>query len=342
MFRLSYQGKNRLKKLGIFLGILAALVAVVLLCAFIWLQRYIVYTRDGVKFDFDRNTLDMVNGSQGNDTQRETMSLDIYINDGQEEDKEEVDTGKLVGVYADTAMLLDSVTEVQEALAEADKSAAVLLDVKSKFGNYYYTTTINGASQSDSISAPEMDELIASLRKSDHHLIARLPAFRDSAFALENIPCGLPLASGYLWTDEDKCYWLYPTKTAVLDNLVQICRELQDLGFDEVVFSDFLIPDSGKIAYRSDVPKDDAIRQAAEYLVDACAGEYFIVSFIGTTDFPLPDSPYTRLYLADVPPEQAEQFYANAPGADPVSQTVFLASTRDTRFEQFSHLRPLK
>ena len=56
-----------------------------------------------------------------------------------------------------------------------------MLDVKSKFGNFYYTTGLSGASQSDTIERA-MDALLADLIRQDCYLIARLPAFRDSAF----------------------------------------------------------------------------------------------------------------------------------------------------------------
>ncbi len=343
MFRLSYHGKLRLKRLGIALGILLLIAAIVLVCWFVWVQRYIVYTREGVVFDFDRSTLDLEYKDHNAQPQRPQIPLDIFINDGSEDQKDpnQEDNGILSGVYVDTALLLKGIDKVREALGTVTADMAVMLDVKSKFGNFYYTTAINGASQSDSISAPEMDAFIQELRKTDCYLIARLPAFRDSAFALLNQPCGLPLASGVLWTDEDKCYWLNPTKDAVLSNLVQICRELRELGFDEVVFCDFSIPDSGRIVFNADVPKDEALKNAAEYLVAACAGDYFGVSFVGTTDFPLPVG-NTRLYLEGITPEQLEAAYAKAPGLEPLQQTVFMADTRDTRYDAYSHLRLLK
>ncbi len=342
MFRLSYHGKLRLKRLGIALGILLLIALVALGCWFVWMQRYIVYTRDGVVFDYERSTLELEDKPHNGDAQRETVSLNILIDDGEDDEENQTqNTGILSGVYVDTALLLKGVDRAKEALGELTPGSAVMVDVKSKFGNFYYTTAINGASQSDSISAPEMDAFIEELRKGDCYLIARLPAFRDSAFALQNQPCGLPLASGVLWTDEEKCYWLNPTKDAVLSNLVQICRELRELGFDEVVFSDFSIPDSGRIVYSSDIPKDEALKRAADYLVAACGGEYFAISFVGTTDFPLPAG-NTRLYVEGVAPEQLEMVYEKAPGMEPLSQTVFVVDTRDTRYDTYSHIRLLK
>lgn len=340
MLRLSYQGKNRLKKLGIVLGILVLVSALLLVCWLIWLQRFIVFTDDGVVFDFDRSTLELENKS-ASDAPRETLALNIRI--GEDEDGDTITSRALEqisGVYVDTDMLLDGIPAVQEALESLESGTAVMLDVKSKFGNFYYTSTIQGASQSESIDSAEMDALIRSLVNKGCYLIARLPAFRDTAFAKENQHCGLALSSGVLWTDEDKCYWVDPSSDAVQNNLIQICRELRELGFSEVVFTDFKIPDSGSIVYSSDTPKDQVLKQVAQRLVSTCAGSYFAVSFQSSADFSLP-SGYTRLYLDGIAPEQLQAVISKAPGQDALAQTVFLTTTRDTRYDEYSVLRRL-
>lgn len=341
MLRLSYQGKNRLKKLGIALGILVLISALLLVCWLIWLQRFIVFTEDGVVFDFQRSTLTLEDKT-ASDAARETLALNIRVNDGEDTiistDKA---LGQISGVYVDTDMLLEGIPTIEEALEAIDPGTAIMLDVKSKFGNFYYTTSIQGASQSESINSAEMDSLIRTLVNKGHYLIARLPAFRDSAFAKEHQHCGLALSSGVLWTDEDKCYWLDPANDTVQSNLIQICRELRDLGFHEVVFSDFKIPDSGSIVYSAGISKDQVLKQAAERLVSTCAGSYFTVSFLSTTDFPLPAG-YTRLYLENIAPEQLHSTISKAPGQDTLTQTVFLTQTRDTRYDEYCVLRALK
>lgn len=343
MFRLSYQGKNRLKKFAIILSILVLVVVLVWFCWIIWLQRYIVFSRDGVRFDFDRSTLALESKTPNDHSHRQELPLDIYVNVGEDATLpvDEKALRMISGVYVDTQMLLGSIDTVMEDLAPLGSETAILLDVKSIYGNYYYTSSIHGANQSDSIDPNEMDTLISTLDQKGHYLVARLPAFRDTAFALDNQKCGLPLSSGALWTDEDKCYWLNPTNDTVLSNLIQICRELQDMGFDEVVFYDFYFPESGKIVYQSDIPKDEAIKLAAERLVTACANEYFLVSFVGGIDFPLPRG-QTRLYVENAAPEELEGLRAQMPGEDTLLQTVFLTETRDTRFDGYCVLRALQ
>lgn len=336
----SYHTKTRLRKIFTALGILALAALAVWLCWLLWLQRYVVFTREGVIFDFGRSTLELEDKETSPAVTKETLPVEIVYQDPSEAQPAQ-SLQRLEGVYVDTDRLSGGVDGVLAELEDLEPGTAVMLDVKSKFGNYYYTTGIAGASQSDSVDAAAMDGLISALAQRDCHLIARLPAFRDRSFAERNQAAGLALESGALWTDDEGCYWLDPASETVMNNLYQICRELREKGFDEVVFTDFRIPDSGSIVYNAAASKDEILKQAARQLVTACADSHFTVSFVGTTDFPAPEG-QTRLYLENVDGAQAEQAAAKAPVADPAVQLVFLTESRDTRFEEYGVLRRLE
>lgn len=339
MRMLSYQAKVRLKKILLALGILALVLLVVWLCWMVWLQRYIVFTRDGVVFDFGRSTLDLADKDAATAPSRQTMELNIQILEGEEAQARQAQGAQPIqGVYADTELLSGDFDLALENLSDLEPGTAVLLDVKSKFGNYYYTTGMQGAELSTAVDAGQMDALIRDLAGRDVYLIARVPAFRDSAFAQAHPDCGLALDSGVLWTDEEQCYWLDPASQTVVSNLVQLCRELRQLGFDEVVFTDFRIPDSGSIAYSAAASKEQVLRDAAQALVAACASDSFTVSFVGGAGFQLPAG-RSRLYLEGIAPEQAADTAEKLSVADKAARLVFLTDTRDTRFEDYSVLR---
>lgn len=336
---LSFRAKLRCKKLGRALLLVLAAALIFWLVWMIWLQRYLIFTREGVSFDFDRSTKLLENQELEPLPSEETISVHLIYDHDTDLEQQQGMTA-IFGWYADTNMLLDGVAPVAQALAQVGPDSAVMLDVKSKFGNYYYSTSLSGAGTSDSIDITAMDQLIQDLSKTGCYLIARLPALRDSAFAEANQESGLALSSGALWTDEEKCYWLNPDSDTVHSNLVQICRELQKLGFDEVVFTDFRIPDSGSIVFQADATKDEVLKQAAKRLVSACASTEFTVSFQGGLDFPMPQG-QSRLYLADVEAEQIAAAAEKAPVMDASTQLVFLTASRDTRYDAFSVLRTL-
>lgn len=333
----SYHTKMRLRKALRILGILCLIGLVLWICWLIWLQRYVVFTRDGVTFDFDRSTLHLEHKEPGPQETEATTAVEILFQDAPQETQ---DLSPLNGVYVDTDLLQAGPDTLAGQLSALEPGTAVLLDVKSKFGNFYYTTSLSGATQSDTVDCAAMDRLIQTLQERGCYLIARLPAFRDSAFAQANPTAGLALSSGALWTDDEQCYWLDPASQAVTANLMQICRELQDTGFDEVVFTDFRIPDSGSIVYTAAASKDEILRQAAQQLA-SCAGQGFTVSFTGSPDFPLPAG-QTRLYLENVAPEQAAATAEKTSVSDARTQVVFLTTSRDTRFDEYGALRRLE
>lgn len=341
MRMLSYHSKMRLRKILTVVGIVALVLIAIWACWMVWLQRYIVFTRDGVVFDFSRSTLSLAEKAEGQVLAEESMPVDIQILTQEEIEQQEQKTQTLSGVYADTDMLSHNLEAVKESLKVLPEGTAVMLDVKSIFGNFYYTTTIDGANPSSAIDIKAMDQLIQTLSNQGVYLIARVPAFRDSAFAEANPSSGLALSSGALWQDDEKCYWLDPANEAVLSHLIQISRELRQKGFDEVVFTDFKIPDSGSISYPAAISKDDVIRQAASELIAACSTGEFMVSFCSSPDFPLPAG-RSRLYLETIDPLQVQTVFENSAIENKESRLVFVTPTRDTRFDEYSVLRSVQ
>ena len=56
IFNLTWRTRKRLKIAGIILGSTLALVLAVWLCWILWLGRFVVYSRDAVRLDFDWQT----------------------------------------------------------------------------------------------------------------------------------------------------------------------------------------------------------------------------------------------------------------------------------------------
>ena len=184
-----------------------------------------------------------------------------------------------------------------------------------------------------------MDSLISYLTTNGYYVIARLPALRDYYHGLNNVPHGLPTAGGYLWMDDDYCYWLNPSNQGTQTYLIQIVNELKGLGFDEVVFYDFYFPQTSSIVFNGD--KSLAIADTAKLLVDTCSTERFAVSFTGqTASFPLPEG-RSRLYLQDVAAADAASMAMQSGIADTAVNLVFITDVHDTRFNTFGVLRPL-
>ena len=325
-----------LKRLGITLLLLSLLAAVVLALWFTWLQRFLVYTADeGAVLDFSLSAT-FPEGVEA--VPPETApSVPLYYNEGDDTINVSTELTQMMGYYIDEEALKD-VAGIREDLRLVEAGTPILMDVKSIYGNFFYSSKVSSRRNSD-LNTSEVDSLISYLTSSGYYVIARIPALRDYYYGLNNVPHGLPTAGGYLWMDDDYCYWLNPASQGTQTYLIQIINELKGLGFDEVVLCDFYFPDTNSIVFKGD--KTQTIAETAKLLVDTCTTERFAVSFTGrTASFPLPEG-RSRLYLEDVPAADAAAVAGQTGLTDPEIRLVFLTDVHDTRYDAYSVLRPL-
>ena len=337
-----FRTRQMLRRILVTVLVLALLAAVVLGCWVLWLNRYVIYTRDGAKLDFNLSpTL-----SEGNAAVPPVPGkpVDIvYQEDLGVEMPEDNVLKPLKGYFADTTALKMDLSRVTESLTKLPADTPILFDVKNVRSEFYYVSGL-GKEASD-MDTEALTALITELKRTDHYLVARLPAFREYYYILDDedtrVAFGLPRAggNGALWLDESgPNYWMNPISDGTLSHLVQIVAELKALGFDEVVFDDFCFPDTDRIAYDGD--REAAIRDAAAFLVKVCTDEDFAVSFISEDPmFPLPEG-RCRLYLKNAAAEDVVSLVERT-GLDPESgRLVFLTDTLDTRFDDYGVLRP--
>jgi hypothetical protein len=341
---LSYRTRRNLRRMGKLLLIAAIVGTLVWLCWMVWVARFIIYDRDfGALLDFDLGPF-----PEGVLAAPPTEGdpVDIFYNEPNADTPDvEVVKTSIQGYYVNLSDLQKDIPSVQAKLEALPAGTAVLIDVKSPKGYFYYSSDITDSATTTTMNTEQMDALIEYLAASDLHLIARLPAFRDWRYGLNHVPSGLPLKNGdgALWMDGTGCYWLDPTDEQAMNYLVRITKELQSLGFDEVVFDDFCFPSTDKVRFPANM--EQAIVDAAATLATACATEQFCVSFITKEPtFPLPTG-NCRVYLQGVAAEDAETVAQQVATDDPALHVLFMTTTSDasdTRFNKYCVLRPLE
>lgn len=332
-----YRTRQNLRRAALILLVVAIVAAAAWLCWFVWLQRYVVYTRDqGAVIDTNMSP-QIPDGQVATEPESETIS--IYYNEGENAINTSTDLMQMVGYYAD-AQALTNLSAVSAQAKLLETGTAVMLDVKDAKGRFFYSSAVS-TERSSSVDITGMDELIRQLDSKGLYLIARLPALRDYSFGLSNTSNGLFVSSGaYLWADDDYCYWLDPTKEGTVTYLVQIVTELKNLGFDEVVFDDFRFPDTDNLKFSGD--RAQALITTAQTLVSTCATGSFAVSFVGEQEgFTIPTG-RCRLYVENATAAEAAGIAAGSGLADPSIYLVFLTEFHDTRFDAYSVLRPLE
>ena len=329
-----YRTQRVLKRILGVLAVVAVVLAVVCACWFLWVQRYIVYTADGkVKLDFDLPPMDSGHLA----TPPENADVPIRFDRNDEMAGTITELVQMQGYYVELTDLQDVdavISQIQALPAEI----AVMVDVKGVKGDFYYTSAVS-SKRNSSINPEKMDELIAYLKRTGRYAIARIPALKDYDYGLNHVPDGVHHSSGgYLYMDDDGCYWLHPASQGTMSYLTQIIMELKSLGFDEVVLDDFCFPETTKILVNG--KKEEILTNAAKVLLTACATDKFAVSFVKSADFTMPEG-RTRMYVEGMDALQAAAFAPSSGVPDTAVNLVFLTELHDTRFDVYSVMRPL-
>ena len=140
--------------------------------------------------------------------------------------------------------------------------------------------------------------------------------------------------------DTGGMFWLDPTSPTATNWIASVVLELKSMGFNEVVLDNFRFPPNPDL-YKFDGDREAAIVEAANTIVTACGGNNFTISFVtATANFPLPEG-RTRLYLSGVEPKEIGAKVSQVTMENPEVRLVFLASTNDTRFDEYGVLRPM-
>lgn len=336
----TYRNKRAVRKTARILGGVLLALALLVIGRVLYVQRYVTYTPEGVKLDYGQR-LDYTGQAPAEPDPAE-YPFETVLDAAAQTDEEAEKQTRLDGYSISTTMLVNGVDQVRSALSEVDGYNAVVIDVKSIYGNFYYSTQLSGAPRADALDISEVDKLIEELTgRSDLIVIARVPAFSDRRYALAHQSEGLPIWNGALWEGDDVCYWLNPYSNNVQGYLTSIAIELSQRGFDGVLFDDFYFPGSDRIMWNATITRDEAVLDAAANIADSLYG-YGIEVLFGS-------APTGAAAYADrvcVTTDAAEDVNAiveelSPSLTDPAAQIVFLTSSRDTRFAACGVIRPL-
>ena len=337
-----YRTRRMLNRIGLVALVFLLIGTLVWFCWVIWLERYVVYTDGRAILDFDATT-DESMGELAVPPAAD-VGVPIYYNEGANALNLNAELTQLNGYYIDADDLQKKLADSYEDMKALRSGTAVMMDMKAGYGSFFYSSKISGAVLSQSVSVTTVDEMIKEMLNRGFYTIARISAFRDYNYGLNNVPCGLPDARGdgyYLRADEGGCYWLDPTDPQVINYLCSIIKELKSLGFHEVVLDNFRFPPNPDL-YKFNGDRDAALADAANAIIANCASDGFTISFVAAgANFELPEG-RTRLYLSGVDAKEVGAKASQSKLEDPQIRLVFFADTNDTRYDEYGVLRPIE
>ena len=334
-----YRHKRVLQRIGTVALVVFSVLLVVWLCWVVWLQRYVVYTSNGARLDFNVSSYEVV-GQVAKPKEAE-HKISIYYNEG----ANAIDTSKemtqIVGYYVTSDMFQQNMADVQLQIERLPAGTPVMIDMKGAYGSFFYQSQLPGAVTSASTDIQGVTDLLTKMKMKGFYMIARVSAFRDREFGNNNVPAGLYMLNRKgLWMDTGGMFWLDPTNPTTTNWIASVVLELKAMGFHEVLLDNFRFPASDQYIFNGDKPA--ALSQAASTLIAACASNEFVLSFcVEDPAFPLPEG-RCRMYLSGVDAGSAAQKASLVTFEDPDVRLVFLSETGDTRYDQFSVLRSLE
>ena len=173
-----------------------------------------------------------------------------------------------------------------EELDQASAFESVVVTMKEGDGALGYVSSLElaadlGASSGD----PERNAALVALNQTpDLHTVALVSCLRDGAAAQAH-GMALERVSGSPWLDETRTGWLDPAQPQVQEYLIGVCRELAQLGFDEILLTHCCYPTGGDQASLGlEEDRAAALETFCRQLQGALADWPVLLSVVGEED----------------------------------------------------------
>ena len=245
-FKSGYSGYRGRRTVNDTLKLVALILSVAVLVVFIGLvagQKYLVFTDEGLR-------LDLPFGQEEGGEPLDPGDISVVVRPSSSEEQKKPDDEVAVEEPAMAALLL-SVDEIingtaEQRLEEA-KANAIILNMKDDEGHLGWQSGQSLATQYGLNARQEgINETLLNWNKGEIYTIARITCFRDNTIPYQRNDMALRASYGN-WRDELGLRWMNPDSAAVRDYLTQLCVELAELGFDEILLDCCGFPVQGSL-----------------------------------------------------------------------------------------------
>lgn len=247
-----YPGKKR--KINWLSGIVIALVLLAgcLMLVFSSFQKYIVYRQDGLYIDlpFMENDYQEITDLQG--ITRDPVTAELVM-DGYDFSSVTSNAGEGTTTLKAMYVTYDQVVseeKLQEYVSRAklNNAKALVLQVKPENGYVVYPSGASLCAGYGLSGTFDLATQVVKLREQGMYLVADVSCLLDSALVTRYMGTCLTTALGApLVTDAG--YWMDPFNTEYREYLVQLCKELINMGFNEIMFSYMSHPVATDVVY---------------------------------------------------------------------------------------------
>lgn len=236
---------RRRSPIALFFKILGIIIFVLLLLfviIFFWFQRYVVYSDDGVElvvpflsFIYDDEEETAISPSP-------SLIIEEPAQEVSEEGREDeivTNENQITGI--EVSGLTNNIDSYRSKLQDAG-ARSIAVEAKDAIGNLLYQSGSETVINYDISTGVDISGTVSSLKESEIYTIVFVSCFADDTLAERSTSAALMDADGEIYQDPNGQKWLDPTDDITVSYLSDICGELAEMGFDEIVLTNFTIP----------------------------------------------------------------------------------------------------
>ena len=239
-----YRGRSPFKKFLKILIVILIILIVLGAASALYLQQYLVISNDGVRLElpiFQQDEPEPV--TTPSESPSEPPVVVVSPTPAPEPEPE-----ALRPISLPREALYDGTAVSQIEAAGGD---CALFDMKADSGELSYESGQELAITAKlSADDPALNAAIKGLNETEGlYTVARVSCFKDHNITDYERSLSIFTNSDYRWTDPDGIRWISPTNPDVRDYLTNLCVELAELGFDEILLDNAGYPSEGNLHY---------------------------------------------------------------------------------------------
>lgn len=259
--RTVYRGKRKYSWIITLIAMLIVVVIALAVWLFYYLQRYIVYDKDGLRLDLSAQREEILHPGAAEEpaqpVQPAHVDVEIIVEQRDYSDIQ-TDAGSNLHPIHGVFVAANDVTEstLKYYSGQMGSFDTLVLELKAADGFLRWHSDVAAADSFAVNGTLELPELLAPLKESGVYLVAQISALADNAMAQRNAPIALKsAATGQAFTDAAGSSYLDPYSDSTRSYLLALLSELQRLGFDEVLLSGVNCPDSDALQFSKQMTK---------------------------------------------------------------------------------------
>ena len=238
-----YRGRRkRINVLGIVFGALVALVLLAIVL-FFGLQKYIVFEHDGISVVLPGARVE--DGGAGAEEPLEQVQAALTITDPDYSSiaaRAGEGLDDIIALFVPAAdVSLSGVGRYVDVMGQYPGANALVLEVKGAGGQLVWSSGSETAAAYGANGSVDLAALVEALHAQDIYLVAQISCCVDALLASRSPATALCVNTGAPYTDETGS-WLDPYSATVSGYITELCSDLSDIGFDEILLANFAMP----------------------------------------------------------------------------------------------------